>query len=418
MNHTHDGWSPDRRDFLKTSLIATGVGALAGPLAARSASAARRRGGTKVTVVLFQRGGADHLNIYAPVADPLYASLRPTIGVKPPGSPTGVVGLAMNATFAMHPAMAGTHAAFTAPGSTAAVVQAVGYQPFNRSHFVSQDLYETALQMPAPGDGWINRHLQATASSQDPPVRALALSGAMPRSMLGLYPCYAVASTQDLAFLGDPDTRQYVEAITEFTPTAGMAAQRTLAYQSGIDAFELLDHFAGLDPANYVPANGAVYPAGALAKSLREIAEVIKLGLGVEFFTVDQQGWDHHSNLVARIQVNATELDQATNAFFTDLGALASDVVLVTMSEFGRELGENGSGGTDHGAGGAMLVRGGAVHGGQVHGVWPGLVPAARFLNPVNDYRDVLREILEQHMGGTVPSTVFPGRTYVPIGVL
>ena len=314
--------------------------------------------------------------------------------------------------------MAGTHAAFTASASTTAVVHAVGYQPFNRSHFVSQDLYETALQMPAPGDGWINRHLQATASTQDPPVRALALSGAMPRSMLGLYPCYAVASTQDLSFLGDPDTRQYVEAITELTSTAGMAPQRALAYQSGIDTVALLDHFSGLDPLHYVPANGAVYPAGAVGKALREVAEVIKQNLGVEFFTVDSQGWDHHSNLVARIAVNATELDQATSAFFTDLGALGADVVLVTMSEFGRESQENGSFGTDHGAGGAMLVRGGAVHGGQVHGVWPGLVPGVRFLNPSNDYRDVLREILEQHMGGTNPSVVFPGRTYVPIGVL
>lgn len=416
MNHEFDLRNPDRRDFLATSLLATGVGALAGPLAARAAPRAARRGTTKVTVVLFQRGGADHLNLYAPVGDPAYAAARPTIGVQPPGSSSGVVGLPMTGSFAMHPALAGTHAAFTAAGSTLAVVQAVGYQPFNRSHFVSQDLYETALQTGAPLDGWINRHLQATSTPQDPPVRGLALRGSLPLSMAGLYPCYAVASTQDLAFLGDPDTRQYVEAITELTPTAGMPAPQALAYRSGIDAFGLLDHFAGLDPLNYVPANGAVYPAGALGKALREIAEVIKADLGVEFFAVDQGGWDHHSDLVARIATLATELDQATAAFFTDLGAHGADVVLVTMSEFGRETAENGSGGTDHGAGGAMTVRGGAVHGGLVHGQWPGL--ASRFLAPVNDYRDVLREILEVHMGGTDPGLVFPGRTYVPIGVL
>jgi len=297
-------------------------------------------------------------------------------------------------------------------------VHAVGYQPYNRSHFVSQDLYETALQPQSPGDGWINRHLQVTASPQDPPVRGLALRGSLPRSMLGLYPCYAVASTRDFAFLGDPDTRQFVEAITELTPTAGMAAQRTLAYQSGIDAFALLDHFAGLDPLNYVPANGAVYPNSTLGRAMREAAEVIKGNLGVEFIAVDANGWDHHSNLVARIAVNAADVDASTSAFFTDLGTLASDVVLVTMSEFGREIGENGSGGTDHGAGGAMLLRGGAVHGGLVHGLWPGLLAGGRFLVPSNDYRDVLREVLVQHMGGTDPAVVFPGRTYVPVGVL
>ena len=119
--------------------------------------------------------------------------------------------------------------------------------------------------------------------------------------------------------------------------------QQQVAYQSQRDTFALLGLFAGLDPVNYVPANGAVYPSGTLGQALREIAEVIKADLGVEFFTVDQGGWDHHSGLVARIAVNATELSEAVTAFFTDLGAFGDDVVLTTMSEFGRKAGENGS---------------------------------------------------------------------------
>lgn len=411
---------PTRRTFLQASVAAgaaawTVPSALAGP-------AGSRRATPKVTVVVFQRGGADHLNLYAPTGDSHYATLRPTIGIAPPGSPAGTVGLAMDATFAMHPGMAGVHAAFTAPASRVAVVHAVGYQPYNRSHFVSQDLYETALQTTTTFDGWINRHLQVTSSPTQAPVRALAIRGSLPVSMYGAWPCYAVASTQDLVFGGAADVRLFLETIVDATATAGMSAPQQLAYRSAQDTFDLIDLFAGLDPLHYVPANGALYPSGALGKALRETAEVIKAGLGVEFFAVDHNGWDHHHNLEASIAPLATELSAAITAFFTDLGALGADVVLVTMSEFGREAQQNGSSGTDHGVGGAMLVCGGAVHGGLVHGVWPGLAPAAlqdgRFLAPANDYRDVLREILVQHMGGTDPTVVFPGRVYQPIGVL
>lgn len=414
-----DRREPTRRGFLQASAFA-GAAAIAAPALAPTKPASRR-GGAKATVVLFQRGGADHLALYAPVADGNYVNLRPTVGIQPPGSPSGTVGLAMNATFAMHPGMAGVHAAFTAASSRTAVVHAVGYQPYNRSHFVSQDLYETALQT-ASFDGWINRHLQVTAGPGQAPVRGLAIRGSLPVSMYGSYPCYAVASTQDLVFGGAADVRLFLEAIVDSTVTAGMPAAQQLAYDSGRATFDLIDYFAGLDPLNYVPANGAQYPAGALGKALREIAEVIKAGLGVEFFAVDHNGWDHHHNLLSSIAPLATELSAAISAFFTDLGPLGDDVVLVTMSEFGREAHENGSSGTDHGVGGAMLVRGGHVNGGQVHGVWPGLAPAAlqdgRFLAPLNDYRDVLREILVTHMGGTDPSVVFPGRVYQPIGVL
>lgn len=411
---------PTRRTFLQASALA-GASALAAPANALSPSQPRR-GGNPITVVLFQRGGADHLNIYAPVADANYAVLRPAIGIAPPGSTTGVVGLAMNATFAMHPGMAGLHASFVAPGSRVGVVHAVGYQPANRSHFASQDLYETALQTTTTGDGWINRHLQVTSASSSAPVRALAIRGSVPRSMLGTYPCFAVASTQELVFGGAADTRLYLEAIVGSTSIQGMPAPQQLAYQSGFDTFELLDLFSGLDPLNYVPANGATYPAGALGKALREVAEVIKAGLGVEFFAVDQNGWDHHSNLVNSIAPLATELSASITAFFADLGVMGADVVLVTMSEFGRTAAQNGSAGSDHGIGGAMLVCGGAVNGGVVHGIWPGLAPGAlqdgRYLASSNDYRDVLREILVQHMGGTDPAVVFPGRVYQPIGVL
>lgn len=416
---------PDRRDFLKAGALATGAAAFANPLAAASPAApapAPRRGTGKTTVVLFQRGGADQLNLFAPTGDVNYRVHRPTIGVDAPGSSGPVEGLAMDPMFAMHPSMPGLHAAYSAPGSTLAVVHAVGQLPYNRSHFESQDLFETGYFTNAHADGWINRHLQATATPQDPPVRALALRGSLPRILAGAYPTFAVATTADFAFFGQADVRAFLELITDYTPTAAMSAQRQLAYRSAIDAFDLVDHFSVLAPATYVPANGAVYPNTSLGRAMKQAAELIKANLGVEFIAVDQNGWDHHSSLVTRIATYAADYDASITAFLTDLGAAMADVVLVTMSEFGREVRQNGSLGTDHGAGGAMVIAGGPVRGGTMHGNWPGLAPGAlqdgRFLAPVNDFRNVLLEVLQDHMGGTDPALVFPGHVYSPIGVI
>ena len=408
-----------RRSVLQAGAVAGGAMALPRTLAARAPG--RGPGsGNKVTVVLFLRGGADHLNLFAPTGDSNYAAMRPTVGVGAPGSSAAVVGLPMNATFSMHPSMAGTHAEFTAAGSRCGVVHAVGYKPPDLSHFESQTLYETSLEGLVSG-GWINRHLQATATPGDAPVRALAIRSTLPQSMFGPYPCYSVGNTADLAYGGPGDTRAILQKLAVGSERTGMLPEQQLAYDSQRDTFTMLELFSVLDPASYVPENGAVYPAGALGGSLRQAAELIKADLGVEFVAVDQGGWDHHSDLVGRIAGNAGALDAAVTAFFADLGALVDDVLLVTMSEFGRTVAENGSAGTDHGMGGAMMLWGGAVQGGQVRGAWPTLAPGAlvsgNYLDPVNDFRDVLWEVLQQHMGGTDTAAVFPGHTHTPIGM-
>jgi len=408
-----------RRSVLQAGALAAGGMALPGSLAARS-RLAKPRGNTKVTVVLFQHGGADSLSLYAPTGDPNYASLRPTIAIPPPSGTAGT-GLQMDSMFSMHPNMVGTHNAFRAQQSTCAVVQACGYSPFSRSHFQSQDYYERALA-GLSGGGWINRHLQVTATPHDVPVRALALRESLPVSMQGPYPCYSVASTGELTYVGSSDTRLFLDRLAHGTAIQGMLPDQQAAYRAQRDTFSMLEMFSVLDPDNYAPANGANYPMNHIGMNLRQIAEVIKADLGVEFFTFMQHGWDHHSDQAMRLGELAMDLDQAVTAFFDDLGNLAQDVVLVTMSEFGRTVPENGSFGTDHGAGGSMMLRGGAVRGGQVYGAWPGLTPSALqvgdSLTPTTDFRDVLREVLEGHMGGTDPAVVFPGRVYQQVGVL
>jgi uncharacterized protein (DUF1501 family) len=417
-NKPQDASQTTRRSVLQAGALATGALALNQPLAA--AATPRRRGSTKVTVVLFQHGGADHLNLYAPTGDLSYATLRPTTAIGAPGSSNPVVGRYMDPMFSMHPVMTGTHQAFSAHQSDCAIVHAVGYSPFSRSHFASMDLYETALAGVQSG-GWINRHLQATASLRDVQVRALALMPSLPMSMTGDYTCYAVSSTAEL--VSTPNTgKLFLDKIVHGTAIQQMLPEQRATYQAQRDSFALFDTFSVLDPANYTPANGATYPSTHIGHKLRQIAEVIKADLGVEFFGLEHHGWDHHSDLVMRIEGHATNLDQSVTAFFDDLGQLADDVILVTMSEFGRTAAENGSGGTDHGVGGAMMLRGGAVQGGQVYGNWPGLAPSqlldGHSLAATTDFRDVLREILDTHMGGTDPSATFPGHIYQPVGAL
>jgi uncharacterized protein (DUF1501 family) len=303
------------------------------------------------------------------------------------------------------------------------VVHALGHLPYHRSHFESQDLFETGYFGGLFPDGWINRHLRATDTPTAPPVRGLAIRSSLPRSMDGPYPCFAVASVADLQFTAaQPDVRTTLESIVSTTATSGMSPARQGLYSGMVSSFDLIDHFAGVNPATYVPQNGASYPSTSIGNGLRQIAQVIRADLGVEVFQVDQTGWDHHTGLVASVPIYAGALDAAVSAFVQDLGALMDDVVVLVMTEFGREVRQNGSAGSDHGAGGAMLVIGGSVNGGQVHGAWPGLATSAlaegRFLQPLNDFRRVILEVLVDHMGGTDPQIVFPNFSYVPLGVL
>lgn len=419
--HKNCSCGTDRRTFIQTGALATGALAFSRPAAAARATPLPVAS-KKVTVVLFQRGGADALTLIAPTGDANYAVRRPTLAVAAPGQPGSVVGLYMDPVFSMHPSLPRLHAAYQAPGSTVGLVHACGYLPYDRSHFESQDMFETGSLDNSLPDGWVNRHLMATQSAQDAPVRALALRGSLPRSLQGPYPTYAVSSTASLVFQGRlPDVRPTIEGIVDTTPSFAMSAQRQLAYNSAISTFDLIDLFSVLHPTTYVPANGAVYPNTSLGRALKETAELIKARLGVEFIAVDQNGWDHHSALLANVATYATEFDNSIGAFFTDLGVRAADVCVVVMTEFGREFTENGSAGTDHGVGGVMMVIGGQTRGGQVHGIWPGLANSqlqdGRFLAPRNDYRNVLLEVLQRHMGGTATDAVFPRHRYAPIGL-
>jgi uncharacterized protein (DUF1501 family) len=175
------------------------------------------------------------------------------------------------------------------------------------------------------------------------------------------------------------------------------------------------------DPAQYQPAAGADYPRSAFGQALKQIAQLIKADVGVEVAFADLGGWDTHINQGAAQGQLATRLDDFARglaALTRDLGDRLADTVVITMSEFGRAVGENGNRGTDHGHGNAMLVMGGRVHGGRVLGRWPGLLPEQRFegrdLAVTTDFRDVFGEIVVRHLGVRDPTPIFPGYAVRP----
>ncbi len=208
--------------------------------------------------------------------------------------------------------------------------------------------------------------------------------------------------------------------------TVYAAATPALATPAGI-AMDALATTAALKAAGYTPANGATYPDNELAKALREVARLIKAGVGLQVACVDYGDWDMHSGLGTPATGNwmydeLTAVAGALAAFAQDLGSTGlAGVTLVTLSEFGRRVAENGSGGVDHGHGNAVLLLGGGVVGGQVHGPWPGLGEAdldQGDVRGVTDYRSVLAEVLASRCGAASLSTVFPGLSPAPLGIL
>ena len=194
------------------------------------------------------------------------------------------------------------------------------------------------------------------------------------------------------------------------------AAADQVLHGTGRDALSAIRMLKTADPSRYQPANGADYPRSPFGQALRQIAQLTKSNVGLAVAFADVGGWDTHVNQGAANGQLATRLDdfaRAIAAFIADLDDRMEDTVVVTMSEFGRAVNQNGSGGTDHGHGNAMMVIGGGVRGGRVLGAWPGLAIDRRYdgrdLAVTTDFRDVFAEIVTRHMGVADARPVFPG---------
>jgi uncharacterized protein (DUF1501 family) len=295
-----------------------------------------------------------------------------------------------------------------------AIVHACGSHDTTRSHFDAQDYMESGTPgVKSTKDGWLNRYLQARNDHHhDSPLQAVALTKTMPRALQGVAPALAVGNTDDF-------TVSDMGAKASFEEIYAAAKDKTL-HGTASETFDAMRTLNQKTKGTYRPANGAVYPRSPFGQALQEIARLAKADVGLEIAFAESTQWDHHVNEGAATGQIANRLDDFSRgiaALAQDLGERMADTVILTMSEFGRAVAENGSRGTDHGHGNAMFVIGGGVKGREVYGKWPGLAPDQRHegrdLAVTTDFRDVFSEVVVKHLGAdrNVASRVFPGYT-------
>ena len=365
-------------------------------------------------VVLFQRGAADGLNIVVPHAESYYYQARTSIAI-----PRNQV-LDLDGFFGLHPALASFKPLWDQ--KHLAIVHAVGSPDPSRSHFDAQDYMESGT----PGskstvDGWLNRTLQAQdehAHGKESPFRAVSMGADVARTLQGKVPAVAMSNVGSFSVGGRNPNAAPVSAIFE---TMYDDSTASLLRGTGAETFEAVKMLQATDPAHYTPANGAQYPAGQFGESMKQIAQLLKANLGVEVAFADIGGWDHHvneGNVEGQLARSLRNFSQGIASFWQDMGDAAENVTLVSMSEFGRTVRQNGTGGTDHGHANVIFVLGGQVKGGKVYGEWPGLNPEQLYQNRdlaiTTDYRQVLAEAVWKNLNARDMNLVFPGTRLHP----
>jgi uncharacterized protein (DUF1501 family) len=397
-----------RRVFLRNSALAV-VGTTAVPaFLTRAAWGAVESGGrTKRLVVIFQRGAADGLNIVVPHSEPSYYAMRPSINI-----PRDRV-IDLDGFFGLHPALSSFQPLWQQ--GHLAIVHAAGSPDPSRSHFDAQDFMESGTPgVKATEDGWLNRALRGLPEpSANSSFRAIAMGPSLPRILSGGEPALAINNINEFG-VGGRNPNAAPDANT-FETMYDQSVDSVL-HGSGQETFDAVRMLKSADPAKYKPAPGAEYPKGRFGDSLRQLAQLIKANLGVQVAFADIGGWDHHvneGNTEGQIANVLREFSTSLSAFWIDLGDLAEDTVVVTMSEFGRTARENGNRGTDHGHANVMFVMGGPVKGGKVYGRWPGLDQSqlyeGRDLALTTDFRQVIGEGVYRHLGNKNLDQVFPG---------
>ncbi|HEY6274446.1 MAG TPA: DUF1501 domain-containing protein [Terriglobales bacterium] len=402
-----------RRVFLKSGALAViGTNVIPSFLTRAVYGAETQAGGSgKRLVVLFQRGAADGLNIVVPHAEQAYYAMRPSIAIPRPRNGGDSV-IDLDGFFGLHPSMTAFKPLWDQ--GHLAIVHAAGSPDTTRSHFDAQDYMESGTPgVKSTEDGWLNRAVASMKEAQPSPFRAVAMGGALPRTLAGSVPAVAMSDIRGFAVGG-----RGPGAATASNSFEAMYEQSvdTVLHGTGNETFEAVKMLKSADPEKYTPAAGANYPRGRFGDSLRQVAQLIKANLGVEVAFADIGGWDHHVNegsVQGQIANLTREFSQAIAALWTDLGDLGENTVIVTMSEFGRTARENGNRGTDHGHANVMFVLGGPVKGGKVYGRWPGLeqdrLYEGRDLAITTDFRQVLGEAVYGHLGSKNLESVFPG---------
>ena len=410
-----------RREFLKKLGIVGAVGAgmsLVPSWMPRLAFAQESQNPTGNTAVcIFLRGGMDGLSAVVPYFEGAnFYDMRPTQHV------TEGDAIDLDGRFGLHPSLEPFKDLYDS--GDLAIVHATGLTDPTRSHFDAM----LFMEYGTPGEkftdaGWLGRHLQSTAHRSGSPFRSVGIGTVLPTSLQGPVSALALQSIADFHLQGRPDELLRMQHTLSQLYQVDNPQQPT--QQQANLVFQTLDELEQLNATEYVPANDAEYPNTQFGMGLRQIAQLIKADVGLEVACIDLGGWDTHEaqgTMDGKFNSLLTELSQGMHAFHTDLQDYMDRTTVVTMSEFGRTLSENGSAGTDHGHGNVMFLMGGGVQGRQVYTDWPTLAPGSLDsdgdLAITTDYRDVMAELVQHRLNNTDLNFVFPNYKPNELGLI
>jgi len=381
-----------------------------------------------IIVSIFMRGGADGLSICVPFADPNYYTSRSTIAIPRPDSQSASKGINLDGFFMFPQAMAGGAAGTggLVPAYLAKdllVVHATGQLNNSRSHFDAQRYMEVGKPVdPALVTGWLGRHLASIPPLKaDAPLRALGVASGLQKTLVGAPKTLPISDPTNYSIGGSATTQPQRVAFLQ----GDYAGAEEPLHSAALDATNTVSLLKSVNFTGYVPANGAVYPNSSFGRALRSVAVLIKNDVGIEAAQVDLGGWDTHSGqdpIAGSMFRTMQDFSNSLAAFYADIIATGFSVTVVSVSEFGRNVRENGSQGTDHGRGTVMFAMGKGIAGGRVLTKnWPGLarevLTDGQDLQVTVDYKDILAEIVQKRLGNPNLDVVFPTWKPTMLGV-
>ncbi|NCI48655.1 DUF1501 domain-containing protein [Sediminibacterium roseum] len=416
----------NRRAFMKSgalALFAAGVGGVP-TFIARAANSRKiipPYKKNKVLVCIFQRGAMDGLMAVSPYADANLKTLRPTLYMSPAETEGKMFDL--DGRFGLHPSLAAFDPYFKE--GRMAIVHGVGSPNTTRSHFDAQDYMESGTPFSkSTQSGWLNRAVGLLGHEPATPFRAVSLTSSLPRSFYGDNETLAINNLQEFAvqMRGNPLASNLASKSFEslYDQTSNQLLNKT-----GKESFDAMKMLNVNNLKNYQPAAGIVYPNSALGNSLKQIATLIKMDIGMEVAFAESGGWDTHFNqgtANGALARNLKDFSDSIDAFWKDMSAYQDDVTVMTMTEFGRTAHQNGTGGTDHGRASCLFVLGNDVQGGKVYNNIKTLAKEdledGRDLPVSTDFRSVFSAVANGHLKINNNKVLFPSWDGQSLGVM
>jgi uncharacterized protein (DUF1501 family) len=414
-----------RRAFLKAGAIAMfGIGAGGiPPFMARAAESSKTSSlykKKKVLVCIFQRGAMDGLMAVTPFNDTHLKAARPNLFIAP--SQNKGASIDLDGRFALHPSMKMFEPLFRE--KRMAIVHGMGSPNKSRSHFAAQDYMESGTPFDkTTSSGWLNR-ASGLIGSDASSFRAVSLTSSIPQSLQGDYPALAIRNLSDFAIQTKGNSSNATTTAKSFEDLYDQTSS-SLLKETGKETFDAIRMLQSANLAQYKPVAGVNYPGSQLGKALMQIAQLIKMDAGLEIAFAESGGWDTHSRqgtITGMFAKNANDLGRSIAAFWADVEPYQDMVTLMTMTEFGRTVKQNGTGGTDHGRASCNFILGNDVQGGIVYGDVKELaienLEDRRDLPVTTDFRTVFNAVATNHLQIQNNKLIFPDWEEIPIALM